>query len=131
MSYSAKLIIAALKKTKGMIYLAAEEIGCEPKTIYNHIDKNPTVKAAHQAENEKMLDISELKLYEGVVARESWAVKYHLSTKGKNRGYVEKSIVSGDPDSPIRIIVERASYIDYVEQQQVTNGKGITHTPAV
>jgi len=103
MSYTAKQIIKALQKTHGMIYLAAEALGCEPKTVYNHINKNPTVKAALDNENEKMLDASELQLYSAVMDRNSWAVKYHLSTKGKSRGYVERIQVAGDAGNPVVI----------------------------
>jgi len=103
MAYTARQIIKALQKTHGMVYLAAEELGCSHVTVYSHINKNPTVKAALDHENEKMLDVSELKLYDAIIDRESWAVKYHLSTKGKHRGYVERVQVSGDPDNPVVI----------------------------
>ena len=105
MGYSAEQVIKALQRTKGMIYLAAEELACSPQTIYNHIDRHPTVKAALTAETEKLLDIAELKLADAMVARESWAVKYLLSTKGKNRGYVESATlkVSGDRENPLVI----------------------------
>lgn len=134
--YKTQEIIEALQATKGMVYLAAEAIGCEPKTIYNHMDKHPTVMAAWKAENEKMLDIGELKLYEGVVAREQWAVTLLLKTKGKDRGYVERKETTGPDGGPVKsevkvsndvIIVggEKEEYVDGLKQMvaEALNGK--------
>jgi len=36
------------------------------------------------------LDLAEFALTLAVIDREPWAVKFMLSTQGKNRGYVEK-----------------------------------------
>jgi len=101
MAYPVKTIIAALKKTHGMIYLAAEEVGCDPSTIYKMMDRIPKVKAAHDNEGEKLLDVAEIKLAESVMARESWGVKYLLSCKGKARGYGSET----DPSLNVHIEV--------------------------
>ena len=102
MAYSAKQITGALARTQGMVHLAAEYLKCTPQTIYNHINRSPAVRAAWEYEREKMLDIGELKLYEGVIAREPWAVTLLLKTKGKNRGYAERSERTGAGGQPIR-----------------------------
>ena len=39
MLYSTASIIEALKKTHGMIYLAAEDLGCAAITIYRRAEK--------------------------------------------------------------------------------------------
>lgn len=91
-----------------MVHLAAEAIGCTPQTVYNHIQRHPTVKQAWENEREKMLDIGELKLYEGVVLREQWAVTLLLKTKGKDRGYVERQELTEDVNVKITRLPTKA-----------------------
>lgn len=88
--YTCEQVIQALQKTKGMVYLAARELGCHHQTIYNHIEKNPSVKRAWQAEHGKVGDSAELRLYQAIMNEEHWAITFYLRTKGKDRGYVER-----------------------------------------
>ena len=43
--YTQAQVIAALRETKGMVYLAAKRLGCEAQTIYNYRDRYPAVRA--------------------------------------------------------------------------------------
>lgn len=90
--FTQQQVIDALKETKGMVYLAADRLGCEAQTIYNYRDRYPAVKAEMEAQDGKIDDIAEMKLYQALLAGESWAVQFRLRTKGKHRGYVEKSV---------------------------------------
>ena len=94
-AFTTQQMIDALKKTKGMVYLAAEELGCHHQTIYNYIARHPTVKAAWDAESGKILDVGEMKLYQSVLNGEAWGVCFLLKTKGKHRGYVERTEHTG------------------------------------
>jgi hypothetical protein len=47
--WTADQMIAALKETKGMVYLAAELLGCAPKTVYSYAQRFPTVQATMNA----------------------------------------------------------------------------------
>ncbi len=100
--YTDQQIITALKKTKGMVYLAAKTIGCEADTIYIRAKKSKKVAAAMKSERGELLDTTELKLYSAIMNGEAWAVQFTLRTIGKERGYSEKVIVSGDPESPLK-----------------------------
>lgn len=90
--FTQQQIIEALKATKGMVYLAAERLGCEAQTVYNYRDRYPAVRAAMELEDGKIDDIAEMKLYQALLAGESWAVQFRLRTKAKHRGYIEKSV---------------------------------------
>ena len=94
-AYTAAQIVAALKATKGMVYLAADALGCVPQTVYNYIAKYPTVKAVFEDEGGRVLDVGEMKLYEHVLHGDAWAVCFLLKTKGKHRGYVERTEHTG------------------------------------
>ncbi len=114
--FTQQQIIEALKATKGMVYLAAERLGCEAQTVYNYRDRYPAVRAAMELEDGKIDDIAEMKLYQAIMAGESWAVQFRLRTKGKGRGYTERtehSVTIEDlrklSDDELRSIVEGQS----------------------
>ena len=84
-------IAKVLHDTKGMVYVAAQRLGCAPATIYNAINKYPTVKAAKESEEGVVLDAAELHVITAINNGEPWALQFVLKTKGKNRGYVERT----------------------------------------
>lgn len=88
--YTAADVIGALRHTGGMVYLAADELGCTHTTIYNYMNRYPSVKTEFEKLRGKLLDIAELKLKDAILAGEHWAVAFALKTIGKHRGYVEK-----------------------------------------
>ena len=103
--FSQQQVIDALKETKGMIYLAAKRLGCDAKTIYNYRDRYPAVRAEMEQQDGEVDDAAEMKLYQAIIAGEPWAVQFRLRTKGKGRGYVERSEVTGPDNGPVTIKV--------------------------
>jgi len=95
MLYSTTSIIEALKKTHGMIYLAAEDLGCAAITIYRRAEKVAAVRETIDSYRGKLIDKAELKLEQAVMNGEPWAVAMVLKTLGKSRGYVERQEVTG------------------------------------
>jgi hypothetical protein len=91
-------IRAALVNTKGMVYLAARQIPCDPSVIYRRMDREPSLLALKKALKGEMVDTAEVSLYTAVIAGHGWAVKYMLATQGKDRGYEDRS----DKDDPDR-----------------------------
>ena len=107
--YTQQQIIDALRETKGMIYLAAKRLGCEAKTIYNYRDRYAAVRAEMEQQDGEVDDAAEMVLYKAIMAGEPWAVQFRLRTKGKGRGYVERSQteVSGPDGGELHIIIDR------------------------
>lgn len=105
--YTQAQVIAALRDTKGMVYLAAKKLGCEAQTIYNYRDRYPAVRAEMEQQDGEVDDAAEMKLYQAIIAGEPWAVQFRLRTKGKGRGYVERvqQEVSGKDGGDITINV--------------------------
>ncbi len=95
MLYSTPSIIEALKKTHGMIYLAAEDLGCAAITIYRRAEKVAAVRETIDSYRGKLVDKAELKLEQAVLNGEPWAIQITLRTIGKHRGYVERQEVTG------------------------------------
>lgn len=87
-------VVQALEETRGMIYLAAERLGCHPETVYNYAKRYASVRAAINRHRGRTTDIAELKLYQAISDGESWAIQYYLRTQGKSRGYGERVDIS-------------------------------------
>ena len=100
-------VIAALRETKGMVYLAAKRLGCEAQTIYNYRDRYPAVRAEMEQQDGEVDDAAEMKLYQAIIAGEPWAVQFRLRTKGKGRGYVERveQDIRGKDGGPVQFQV--------------------------
>lgn len=94
-NYTTEQFINAIPGTGGIISAIAKRIGCKWHTARNFIDTHPTVKQAYEAECEGVLDLAEVKLIETVKAGDFPAIKFYLTTKGKNRGYTERQEITG------------------------------------
>ena len=104
--YTVADIIDALRKTHGMVYLAANELDCSHTTVYNYMKKHHSVKAEFDRMRGELLDNAEQKLRDAILAGEHWAVAFALKTIGRDRGYVEKQaldVTSGGEPLVIRV----------------------------
>ena len=88
-------MLDAIKKNGGAVYLAARELGCAPNTIYNRMEKSPTLKRAVEDARGEVVDYAEQKLRLAILNGEPWAIAMALKTIGKHRGYVERQEVTG------------------------------------
>lgn len=89
--YTNEAMIAALKKRRGLIYLAAKTLGCNPDTIHDRAKISPEVAACIKAARGELIDEAENRLWIALKKGEPWATALVLKTIGKSRGYVEKS----------------------------------------
>ncbi len=106
MKYSDAQMIDALKLNKGMTYLAAKSLGCHADTIYERAKVSPAVAECMKQEAGLVLDVAELKLYEGVLGSEPWAIMFALSHKGKGRGYSTKQEIEVREGKQLELIEE-------------------------
>gem|GEM_PF-1874133 len=100
--YTAQQVIDALKATRGMVYLAAKALQCDPETVMNYCKRFPTVEQAKHDARGELLDIAEVKLWTAVQAGEHWAITFALKTLGRSRGYVEKVDLSVQIDIAVQ-----------------------------
>ena len=80
-------VAEALKKSHGLVSLAARALKCSPKTVRRYIKDHPSVAAAQAEAKTSMMDMAEGKLYNAVLEGKAWAIKYYLTTQGAERGY--------------------------------------------
>jgi hypothetical protein len=94
MTLAQSKIVDAIFDSGGRLSVAAKQIGCSLKTLYNHRDRDADVAAAITEARAcldcEILDVAECKLLEAVKAGDWCAIKYVLSTKGKSRGYTDR-----------------------------------------
>lgn len=106
--FTAKQFIDAIPGSAGIVTTIAKRVGCSWHTCKKYIETYPTIRDAYQDECESLTDYAESKLIEAIKAGDLAAVKYYLSTKGKNRGYSERQEVTGKDGGPVELaIVER------------------------
>ena len=104
--YTAAQVADALDRHKGMVYLAAEALGCSHVTVYNYAKRYRSVQEAIDRNRGHVIDTAELSLYSAILNGEHWAVTFALKTIGKERGYTERSEqeISGPAGGPVQII---------------------------
>lgn len=93
-TYTNKEISDALVQCRGMVYVAAKKLGCDPKTIKKRIKDVPEVAEIKDAQREFVKDLGELKLLQAVERGDPWAIQFLLKMLAKDRGYSEKTDVN-------------------------------------
>lgn len=105
--YNEDQVIKAIKGTGGIKTKIAERLKISRWTVDNYISRWPAVQAAYEEECERITDLAETKLIELIEAADWNAIKFYLQTKGKERGYVERS--------EVKIEIWRAEVIQLIQ----------------
>lgn len=85
--------LIALKNNNGNISEACEAINIGRRTYYSWIEKDKTFKQSAEDAQESLIDLAESKLVENIKDNDNTSIIFFLKTKGKKRGYIEKSEV--------------------------------------
>ncbi len=80
-------VVATLRETKGLIFMAASKLGCTAKVLQDMVDQYDELREVVEQQRGEIADAAELVIYSAIVAREPWAVKYYLETRAQDRGY--------------------------------------------
>ena len=117
----------AIKGTGGIYSIIANKCGVTRMaiTLFFQKETNNNIKALALEEKEKIVDVSENKLFKAAEKGEQWAIERILKSLGKNRGYTEKQEIehSGNQDMTINLIETSAEEIksDKLKNNQKTN----------
>lgn len=93
--YTAAEVIEAIERARGIKAVAAKILGCSRRTIDNYAKRYATVARACRQARETLIDVAEGQLVKAVDSGEWPAVRYTLATLGKERGYSERTEVTG------------------------------------
>lgn len=88
-----RAMIKALEKSLGVVTTAAKAAGIDRLTHYNWMRTDPKYKAAVESIADIALDFAESQLHKNMQNGSDAATIFYLKTKGKRRGYVEKTEV--------------------------------------
>ena len=93
-----KTFLAMLESNAVNISRACKKMGIRRQTHYDWIEANLTYKEAVDDLNESMIDFAEGMLYKNMKEGKESSILFFLKTRGKSRGYIERSEldISGD-----------------------------------
>jgi hypothetical protein len=94
-------IAAALRKSHGLVSVAARMLGCAVQTVYTHISKHEIVAQAMREASDEILDLAEGKLFQAINDGNLQAITFILKTKGRTRGYVEETEIGTKDGKPL------------------------------
>ena len=86
-----KAMIEALESALGIVTTACKKVGISRETHYNWLRKDEEYKKAVQSIEDVVLDFAESQLHKQVKDGNATSTIFFLKTKGKRRGYVERS----------------------------------------
>ena len=89
-------MIEALEASLGVVTTACETVGISRKTHYEWLKIDPEYKEAVESVADIALDFAESQLHKQIKEGEVSSTIFYLKTKGKKRGYVERTEITAD-----------------------------------
>jgi hypothetical protein len=99
--WTAQQVIDALEAADGYVSKAASLLGCSARTVYNYRDRFITVAEAWQNIRERRHDFVENALHKRIKEGSDTAIIFYLKTQAKDRGYIERSELTGADGKPL------------------------------
>lgn len=96
-------LILAIDEHFGNIQSVAQSFGVSRKTIYKDIGDDQELKQLIEEAREHFVDFAEGALVRRIKADDTTAIIFALKTRGKNRGYAERTEHTGADGKPIEI----------------------------
>jgi|DEB0MinimDraft_10_1074344.scaffolds.fasta_scaffold40564_2 hypothetical protein len=84
-------MVAALEKTLGIVTKACEMVGISRETHYRWLRTDEVYKEKVESVGDIALDFAESELFKQIKEGNITGVIFFLKTKGKKRGYIERS----------------------------------------
>lgn len=94
----------ALRAAAGIYTQAAVMLHCAPNTIANYVKRNKRLQRAYDEILDERLDLAETALLKAIGDSDVRAVIFYLKTKGKHRGYTERTEVTGKDGGAISTV---------------------------
>lgn len=98
-------IVEAIKENHGLVMKSCKEVGMHHSTFYSWMEKDPEFKdkamEAVDYGRENMKDIAESSLFSKIRQEDNTATIFYLKTKARDRGYVDRTEVTGKDGEPL------------------------------
>lgn len=96
-----KAMIEALEKTLGVVTTACKLAGVGRRTHYDWMESDPEYKKQVKSIEDIAIDFAETQLHKQIQDGNPTSTIFYLKTKGKKRGYIEKSEIEVQSEKPI------------------------------
>ena len=97
-------MIEALTKSLGVVTIACKEVGIARNTHYDWYKEDEEYKQAVDDLSDVALDFVESMLHKQIQDKDTTATIFYLKTKGKKRGYIERSEVDTNVTGELTIV---------------------------
>jgi hypothetical protein len=87
-------LLEALEKSLGIVTSACKSAGCSRETFYKYCNEDYDFKRDVKELENVALDFAESQLHKQIKEGVPASTIFFLKTKGKSRGYIEKSEIS-------------------------------------
>ena len=101
-----KKLMKAIEGSGGVVSMVAKRLGCAWSTAEKYIHNWEDTAEAFRDECEQILDMAESQVYKSIQEGNSTDAKWLLATKGKGRGYSERTELTGPEGRDMKIIYE-------------------------
>jgi hypothetical protein len=95
-----KELIVAMELCHGIVSDACKSVGVSRVTYYDYYNNDPEFKTSIDEIDGSVLDFVEGKLFKLIEKGDVAAILFYLKTKGKRRGYIEKSEIDHTVNFP-------------------------------
>lgn len=100
---------AAVTGSQGNRTVIAKELQISLRSLGRYLERFPDIQEAYREEREylkeELQDTARIKLREAIEKGEGWAIKFVLSTLGKEEGFSERHEISGPEGAPFQLTV--------------------------
>ena len=86
-----KNLIESLEQTLGVVTNACEMVGCSRETFYKYYREDEEFAKNVDSVGDIALDFAETQLHKNIKDQRETSIIFYLKTKGKSRGYIEKT----------------------------------------
>jgi hypothetical protein len=87
----------------GIMSTVARRLGCTWHAAEHAVNRWEETRQALADENERSLDFTEGKMLEQIRLGDGAMIRFHLATKGKRRGFVERQEVTGADGAAVEV----------------------------
>jgi hypothetical protein len=94
-------VIRALAANHGLLVQSAMALGCSRQALSNFVKKRPHLNKFRDEQTEIVLDVAESNVISGIYSGDEKYTRWFLDRKGKGRGYVTRSEMSGPDGQPV------------------------------
>jgi len=101
-----KQIVEALEKSLGVVTTAVKNVGIHRSTFYEWYNTDEAFKKEVDSISDIAIDFAESQLHKQIQDGNSTSTIFYLKTKGKRRGYVERTEITGANGEPTAFKIE-------------------------